>query len=133
MFEATQKELQRRKEGCALANPAIQTSELTSRICCPYCGKSFRRCTRRKKNGFRKYWICTTRKRGEGNPCHTGDLNEDIIKSQLCEVLGVEKYDPQVVDERLDHVDVIKKEKCIFYLVDGTVVEKKYRQLLQTK
>lgn len=133
MFENTQKEMQRRKEGGAFANPAIHTSELTSRICCPYCGKSFRRCTRSQKNRSRNYWACTTRKSGEGNPCHTGDLNDVIIKSQLCEVLGIEEYDPQVVDERLDHVDVIKKEKCVFYLVDGTVVEKKYRQLLQTK
>lgn len=93
MFENTQKEMQRRKEGGAFANPAIQTSELTSRICCPYCGKSFRRCTRRQKNGNRNYWACTTRKTGKGNPCHTGDLSDVIIKSQLCEVLGIEEYD----------------------------------------
>ena len=122
MFENTQKEMQRREVFCQITYKSQSQSI-----------NIFRRCTRRQKNGTRNYWACTTRKRGEGNPCHTGDLNDVIIKSQLCEVLGIEEYDPQVVDERLDRVDVIRKEKCIFYLVDGTVVEKKYRQLLQTK
>lgn len=129
MFDQVQEELQRRKETGVFGNPSIQTSELTSKIRCSFCGRSFQKTSRKLVSGRMTIWRCATRKAGKGNPCKTADLNDQVLKQMICEVLEMDEYSPQAVEENIDHIDVVKKEKLIFYLQDGRIVEKAYRQL----
>lgn len=126
-FDKVQEEMKRRRDAGAFGNPAIATTELTSKIRCAHCGKSFQKSTRNLVDGKAIYWICATRKAGHGNPCQTGDVNDRIIKELICEVLKIDEYDPNVFKEKIDHIDVVKKEKFVFYLTDGNVIEKPYR------
>ena len=131
-YDKVQVEMQRRREAGAIGNPAIPTTEITGRIRCPYCGKNFQSNVRNLANGKIKLWSCATRKSGRGNPCHTGDINDGLIKEIICEVLEIEKYNPDIFTKEIDHIDVIEKEKFIFYLTDGRIVEKPYRKISMT-
>lgn len=129
MFDQVQAELKRRKEAGVFGNPSIKTTELTSKIRCQFCGRSFQKASRKLVSGRMTIWMCATRKAGQGNPCKTGDLNGQVLKQMICEVLGIDEYSPKAVEEHIDHIDVVKKEKLIFHLKDGRIVEKAYRQL----
>lgn len=126
-FRKTEAEMKRRREAGAIGNPAIPTTEMTGKIRCPHCGRSFQSSVRNLVNGKTKYWVCATRKAGHGNPCHTGDINDRLMKEMICEVLDIDEYDSKIFTKEIDHIDVIKKEKIIFYLTDGRVIEKEYR------
>lgn len=129
MFDAVQAELERRKLAGAIGNPAIPTTELTGKIHCPYCGKNFQRTTLNWKSGKVHYWSCANRKAGRPWSCGTGDVNERIIHSIICEALELEHYDARAFADKVDHIDVIKKETFIFYLKDGFVKEVPYRKV----
>lgn len=129
MFDQVQDELQRRKEAGVFGNPSIKTTELTSRIRCSFCGRSFQKASRKLVSGRMTIWMCATRKAGQGNPCKTGDLNDQVLKQMIYEVLDIDEYSPQAVEENIDHIDVVKKEKLIFYLTDGRIIEKTYRKI----
>ncbi|NVF11663.1 recombinase family protein [Anaerococcus sp. AGMB00486] len=132
-YDKVQIEMERRRLAGAIGNPAIPTTEMTGKIRCPHCGKNFQSSVRNLVNGKNKYWVCATRKAGHGNPCHTGDINDRLIKEIICEVLEIEEYDSKLFTKEIDHVDVIGKEKFIFYLTNGRIVEKPYRKIDRKK
>lgn len=128
-FKQVETEMKRRREAGAIGNPAIATTEMTSKIRCVYCGRSFHKCRRKTVNRGSVFWQCATRKAAQGNPCHTGDLNDIALKELICKVLGIDEYDPYAFTQRIDHIDVIRKEKLIFHFADGKVVETQYPKL----
>lgn len=129
IFQQVEAERTRRRTAGAFANPVIATTEMTSTIKCAYCGKSFQKCRRKTTNHGSLFWGCATRKSGKGNPCQTGDLNDIALKKIICDVLGIDEYDADEFAKRIDHIDVVRKEKLIFHLTDGGVVEKQYQKL----
>lgn len=129
MFKRVEAEMKRRREAGAIGNPAIATTEMTSKIRCVHCGRSFHKCRRKTVNRGSVFWQCATRKAAQGNPCHTGDLNDIALKELICKVLGIDEYDPDAFAQHIDHIDVIRKEKLIFHLADGNVVETQYPKL----
>lgn len=128
-FKQVEAEMKRRREAGAIGNPAIATTEMTSKIRCAHCGRSFHKCRRKTVNRGSVFWQCATRKAAQGNPCHTGDLNDIALKELICKVLGIDEYDPDAFAQRVNHIDVIRKEKLIFHLADGKVVETQYPKL----
>jgi site-specific DNA recombinase len=50
--------------------------------------------------------MCATRKAGQGNPCGTGDINEEQLKKIISEVLDIDEFDDEVFLEKVDHIDV---------------------------
>lgn len=47
--------------------------------------------------------------------------------------MKIEEYNPEIFTKEIDHIDVINKEKFIFYLTDGSIVEKPYRKIDRKK
>lgn len=127
VFRQVEAEIMRRREEGVFANPAINTTVFTSKIKCPYCQKNFNRSTRKKIHGGEKFWLCANR-RSHKSSCGTGDLNENILKEQVCEVLEIDEFDEEIFKEKVSHIDVIKKEKLIFHLKDGSIKEIPFRQ-----
>ncbi|MDU3751143.1 MAG: recombinase family protein [Peptoniphilus rhinitidis] len=109
IYDKVQVEMERRRLAGAIGNPAIPTTEMTGKIRCQHCGKNFQSSVRNLVNGKNKYWVCATRKAGNGNPCRTGDINDRLIKEIICEVLEIEEYDSELFTKEIDHVDVIGK------------------------
>lgn len=127
-FQKVQAEMERRRLAGAKGNPSIPTTMLTSKIKCPCCGKNFHSAVRSQKNGRAKTWMCANRKNGKPHHCQTGEIHDSIMKDILCEVLEVSELTEELVEEKLQHIDVIKKEKFVIRLRDGRVVEVSYKE-----
>jgi DNA invertase Pin-like site-specific DNA recombinase len=125
-FNKVQEIRQKKRELGAFANPHIKTTALTSKIKCKHCNRSFQRTGRKLVNGRSRYWICATRKAGQGNPCGTGDLHEEQLKKLINEVLGVDKFDDDLFLEKVDHIEVTGKDLLEFFMSDGSLVTRTY-------
>lgn len=128
-FKQVEAEMNRRREAGAIGNPAISTTEMTGKIRCAHCGRIFHKCRRKTISRGSVFWQCSTRKAAQGNPCHTGDLNDIALKELIRKVLGIDEYNPDAFAQRVDHIDVIRKEKLIVHFTDGNAVETLYPKL----
>ena len=127
-YQKVQAEMKRRRKGGAKLNPSIPTTELTGKIHCPCCSKNFHSAVRNQRQGKVKMWICANRKSGKRAMCQTGEMQDALIKEEIMAVLGLTKWDVSAVETQLKGIDVIRKEKWIFTLHDGTQIERPYRQ-----
>lgn len=128
-FRKVEMEMKRRYEAGAFGNPAIPTTALTGKIRCPHCGKNFYSGIRKQKVGKVKIWMCANRKNGKPCSCNTGEIQNKIIEDILCETLKIESLDDNQIKEKLDHIDVIKKEKLIIHFTSGEIIETPYRTM----
>jgi len=125
-FNSVQEIRQKKRELGAFANPHIKTTALTSKIKCKHCNRSFQRTSRKLVNGRSRYWVCATRKAGQGNPCGTGDLHEEQLKKLISEVLEVDEFDDELFLERVDHIEVTGKDLLEFFMTDGSLITRTY-------
>lgn len=125
-FNKVQEIRQRKRELGAFANPHIKTSALTSKIKCTHCNRSFQRAGKKNKTGHTRCWMCATRKAGQGNPCGTGDINEEQLKKIISEVLDIDEFDDEVFLEKVDHIDVTGKDHLEFFMTDGSLIHRTY-------
>lgn len=125
-FNKVQEIMQKKRKLGAFANPHIKTNTLTSKIKCKHCNRSFQRTTRKLVNGRSRYWICATRKAGQGNPCGTGDLHEEQLKKLICEVLRIDEFNDNLFLEQVDHIEVTGKDQLEFFMTDGSLIKRTY-------
>jgi site-specific DNA recombinase len=117
---------QKKRELGAFANPHIKTSVVTAKIKCTHCNRSFQRAGKKNKTGHTRCWMCATRKAGQGNPCGTGDINEEQLKKIISEVLDIDEFDGEVFLEKVDHIDVTGKDHLEFFMTDGSLIHRTY-------
>ncbi|MBU0279364.1 recombinase family protein [Gemella sp. zg-1178] len=127
-FKKVETEMKRRRNAGAIGNPSINTTALTSKIRCVHCQKNFQRAIRNQKEAKVYTWLCANRKAGKKANCQTGEIREGILKEILQEALGVKVIDDKLIEEKIDYIEIIKKEKIIVYKNDGHVLEKPYRE-----
>lgn len=123
-YQAVQAEIQRRRELGALANWSINTSVFTSKIKCPHCNRSYVRSRNTKKSHTSDTWICGTRKEkkvGAGCPV-SGSINHANMVKACTEVLGLDEFDEEVFQEKIDHIEVPESYTLTFIMKDGTTV-----------
>ena len=135
IFQAVQKERQRRRELGVLANWSINTSCFTSKIKCPICGKSYRRSGKRqRKNPNEVYyiWICRTKSEKGAKFCDAKSIPEKKLKAVCAEALGLNEFDETQFLERVRQITVIGDDTLEFYFTDGTVLQKKWKSTAKT-
>lgn len=119
LFEAAQAEITRRKQGGWAAIPTINTGCFTARITCMTCGKHYQRKSHTKAGGKERYWRCWSACKGKGNPCRGHNLRETMLQSLMMIVLGLERFEEQVVMARVEMIEAFS-DRLDIYLVDGT-------------
>lgn len=122
-FTAVQTEIARRRELGARANWSIETVALTSKIKCVSCDCSFVRNVRNPKTQnsiSTEHWICTERKKGRKTGCGTCEISDTALKGFIARVLGIDTFDQEVFNERIDHIEVQGKDHYTFHYTDGT-------------
>lgn len=118
-WQAVQEEHARRRSLGAKANWSITTSELTSLIWCEHCGQVYRSRTVRYKDGSRsRGWVCKTKREQEG-PCPSRRIPTTSIETVLCDALGMDEYDPAMVEEHVAKIAVTVTQATVT-LKDGT-------------
>ncbi|WP_066647678.1 recombinase family protein [Christensenella timonensis] len=96
------------------------TTELSGRIKCAACGCNFRRCTQPASNPKKPkmhYWRCSA----HGKGCITVGLREDVLKTQIAEVMGIPKYDAELFKQRIEVIYVKDKDLLEFHFRDGRI------------
>ena len=108
----------RRKSG---TNPNGATC-FTSKIKCAECGNNYRRQTRKNSAGEKyKLFTCATT-----NTCSNKCIHEDTL-IQLCEeVLDIKKFDENLFNEKIDHIEIAPGGVARFAFKDGHTEEKTY-------
>ncbi len=135
IFQAVQKERQRRRELGVLANWSINTSCFTSKIKCPICGKSYRRSGKRQRkdpNEVYYIWICRTKSEKGAKFCDAKSIPEKKLKAVCAEALGLNEFDETQFSERVRQITVIGDDTLEFYFTDGTVLQKKWKSTAKT-
>lgn len=135
IFQAVQKERQRRRELGVLANWSINTSCFTSKIKCPICGKSYRRSGKRQRkdpNEVYYIWICRTKSERGAKFCDAKSIPEKKLKAVCAEALGLNEFDETQFSERVRQITVIGDDTLEFYFTDGTVIQKKWKSTAKT-
>ena len=122
-FLAVQKEIKRRRELGALANPHIPTSCFTSKLKCSLCGKSYRRHSYKRKNDAAASWHCRNRGRKSGK-CEAKPIPETILQEVCCSVLGIEVFDEKVFIAKVNAIIVHPNQKLVFQMNDGTEISR---------
>ncbi|MDD7305394.1 recombinase family protein [Anaerococcus sp. AGMB00486] len=118
VFNKVQEEMARRRELGALANRAINTTCLTSKIHCS-CGRNYQR--NQRNQAGRKYavWMCAGQKEARRNGCINPSIPEYILKNKCAEVLGIHEFDEEVFTERISDINVLKPGLLEFIFKDG--------------
>ena len=124
-FQYVQNEMARRKALGALANKSLNTTCFTGKIKCPVCGVSYMH-NKRNDRGQQEFWNCGTNKDSrKRRHCNVGGcIPHRVLESECAAVLGMQSFDENAFLERIDHIDVPEKRTMIFYLKDGSTVER---------
>lgn len=135
IYEAVQKERQRRRELGARANWSINTSCFTSKIKCSICGKSYRRSGKRqRKNPDEVYyiWACRTKSEKGAKFCSAKSIPEKTLKTICTDVLGTDNFDEKMFSERVEEIKVVGDDVLEFHFYDGSVLEKTWQSTART-
>ena len=108
-----------RKRAKYYASPAGETNELTSKIRCGLCGKSYRRCT----TAVRKKWSCATYITKGKKSCPSNSIPETTLKEACALALGLPEYDAESVQFRIEYIEALPEHTLRFYFRDGSVRE----------
>ena len=123
-FDYVQSEMARRRELGPLANKALNTSFLTGKIKCAFCGQSYMHSQRlnRAKRTLQpekmETWSCGSRKK-KGGHCVGKEIPHRIILQEAASVMGLEAFDEQAFTEQMDHIEVTGARELTFHFRDG--------------
>ena len=123
-FDYVQSEMARRRELGPLANKALNTSFLTGKIKCAFCGQSYMHSQRlnRAKRTLQpekmETWACGSRKK-KGGRCIGKEIPHRIILQEAASAMGLEAFDEQAFTERIDHIEVTGARELTFHFRDG--------------
>jgi DNA invertase Pin-like site-specific DNA recombinase len=123
-YRAKTSEKRRKKPNCK------GSSVLTGKIKCNHCGCNFRRAAQPSataESGKAYYWRCSER-----DGCETVGLREDILKPFIADVLGIAEFEDNIIDARIDYIDVISATEMLFHFKDGSEVSKAWEQPKRT-
>jgi len=115
VFDAVQAEMARRAE--RYTRPRGEFSELTSLVRCSICGKNYRR----KTAAARILWICKTYNTRGKKYCASNAIPEITIKEACSQVLGLQEYDAETVENRIGLIEALSGNTLLFHLKDGSV------------
>ena len=109
-----------RKRRSANAGKKNQTSALTGKIRCPYCGKNYRRKT--TTGGVK--WCCTTfNTLGKAACPESKMVPEGTLLNAICQVMVTDEFDPAAFAKQVDHIDACKGNILKFFFKDGWIWE----------
>lgn len=124
-FDYVQSEMKRRAELGPLANKSLNITCFSGKIKCEKCGLSLMRNTRtnRAKNsqlGDKLIgWVCGSRKK-KGHTCSTREIPDRFLRKTCAEALGLDEFDEDVFNEKVDFISVPDNGLLTFHFKDGT-------------
>ena len=124
-FERVQNEIRRRAELGAISNKFINTTSMTGKIKCGYCGNNYIRTTNKRNGKPHGTWTCRAKLHGTAASCSGRIVPEKTIKSKFTEVCGQE-FTYELFEELISEVIVLGTDTLQFHFKDGRVADAKW-------
>lgn len=120
-FQRAQEILDKRKEKYS-SKGEVSNHIFQRKIICGICGKKYRR----KINGKRAIWHCSTYLKYGKDACQSKQIPEDVLVKLTLEVLNLSEFDEEFISENIKVIQVSGPRKLIFIKQDGEKIEKEW-------
>ena len=119
IFDAVQERMKKQREQFTAPQSTVASYPFTSKIQCSCCGRNYRR----KKTHTNIVWICATYNTKGKKYCPTAkQIPENTLIDLSCEILGIQEFDADILEQQIDQILVPKPNELIFLFHDGHTI-----------
>lgn len=115
----------KRVEYFKLDNFKVHTYPLTGFVRCGNCGKNYNH----KKTRYTEKWSCTTYQNFGKNECDAKSVPDAELTRITLEVLNIKELDRDLIEDKLECIEVFKDNKLLYHLLDGSTVERVWNDI----
>ena len=94
------------------------------KIVCAACGAWFNR----KKTKTETFWRCARNLGMREGKCDMQGVPERKLEGMATDVLGLEKFSAEVFKEEVEKIEVLRNQKVVFHLKDGTSTKARWKE-----
>ena len=110
----------KRVEYFKLDNFKVHTYPLTGFVRCGNCGKNYNH----KRTRYTEKWSCVTYQNMGKAECDAKSVPDAELTRITLEVLNIKELDRDVIEDKLECIEVFKENKLLYHLKDGKTVER---------
>ena len=110
----------KRVEYFKLDNFKVHTYPLTAFVRCGNCGKNYNH----KRTRYTEKWSCVTYQNIGKAECNAKSVPDAELTRITLEVLNIKELDRDVIEDKLECIEVFKENKLLYHLKDGKTVER---------
>jgi len=115
----------KRVEYFKLDNFKVRTYPLTGFVKCGNCGKSYNH----KKTRYTEKWSCTIYQNFGKTECDAKSVPDSELTRITLEVLNIKELDRNLIEDKLEFIEVLKNNKLLYHLKDGQTVERVWNDI----
>lgn len=115
----------KRVEYFKLDNFKVHTYPLTGFVRCGNCGKNYNH----KKTRYTEKWSCTTYQNFGKTECDAKSVPDAELAKITLEVLKIKELDRDLIEGKLEFIEVLKNNKLLYHLKDGKTVERTWNDI----
>lgn len=115
----------KRVEYFKLDNFKVRTYPLTGFVRCGNCGKNYNH----KKTRYTEKWSCTTYQNFGKTECDAKSVPDAELTRITLEVLNIKELDSDLIEGKLEVIEVFKNNKLLYHLKDGSTVERTWNDI----
>ncbi len=115
----------KRVEYFKLDNFKVHTYPLTGFVRCGNCGKNYNH----KRTRYTEKWSCTTYQNFGKNECDAKSVPDAELTRITLEVLNIKELDRDLIEDKLECIEVFKDNKLLYHLLDGKTVERTWNDI----
>ena len=98
----------------------VRTYPLTGFVRCGNCGKNYNH----KRTRYTEKWSCVTYQNIGKAECNAKSVPDAELTRITLEVLNIKELDRDVIEDKLECIEVFKENKLLYHLKDGKTVER---------
>ena len=115
----------KRVEYFKLNNFKVHTYPLTGFVRCGNCGKNYNH----KRTRYTEKWSCVTYQNIGKAECDAKSVPDVELTRITLEVLNIKELDRDLIEDKLEFIEVLKNNKLLYHLKDGSTVERTWNDI----
>ena len=115
----------KRVEYFKLDNFKVHTYPLTGFVRCGNCGKNYNH----KRTRYTEKWSCVTYQNIGKAECDAKSVPDAELTRITLEVLNIKELDRDLIEDKLESIEVLKNNKLLYHLKDGKTVERTWNDI----
>ena len=103
----------------------VRTYPLTGFVRCGNCGKNYNH----KRTRYTEKWSCVTYQNMGKAECDAKSVPDAELTRITLEVLNIKELDRDLIEDKLECIEVFKDNKLLYHLLDGSTVERTWNDI----